>query len=389
MKISYLLLFVPFLLFGQKFADIRSLQERLERGKNDEQRLRMHLELIEVYRQFNPDSCLSHTRKAEQLIQKHQWDHFLGSSLLGYVYYYADKNDLQKALGYNRKSFEINKRNKNLYTLANNYVMFARLYHQKGDHPLAVKNYLQAIDMGQKHRNMKAVNYAYRSLAFLYLDESDSKKALSYISKATTHALENKIETDLAFAYGVNAEIYRSLGEFAKAAPLFTKSYQLFKKENDLYGLAWLYTNWSLLDLKDLNKSLKMQLEAQKIWDSISPNHYMSVANHYNLAYTYLDFYRSDSLKTPYTKKQLKDLAYSEMKTSGKIANANKNMQWVMFNYLGLSEIDYEMRDLDNYGTTSCGISILRILFIPKAAKTKSHGWKARKSSILRTGNLN
>ncbi|WP_345202672.1 tetratricopeptide repeat-containing sensor histidine kinase [Chryseobacterium ginsengisoli] len=324
----------------------------MKKNISEEKRFDLQQSLINIYRIYNPDSCLFYTQKNLALIKKENWNSKKGKTLLGLVSFYTEKNTINQALKYNKESFAINTKNNDEYTLADNYYMFGRLSHQKGEHAEAVKNYLKSIDLGTKSKNLWIVNSAYRSLAFLYLDESNKEKSYENINKALRAAQESNSQEALGFCYGVLAEIDRSLGKLKEAQINFEKADQYFKNTQNEYGQAWLFTNWSLLDVNKLMESYQMQLKAQEIWDKTSPNHYMSVANHYNIAYTYLDFYKQygkyqNQLK--WNKNQLLKEAQKEFDISKNIAEKNNNKQWVMFNYLGMSELSRLKGDLDDY----------------------------------------
>ncbi len=348
----FFILFLPIFLFSQEFSKLEYFKSELKKNISEEKRFELQQNLISIYRIYNPDSCFWYTEKNLNLIKENKWNFKKGKTLLGLVSYYTEKNAFNEAFKYNQESFDTNTKNKDEYTLADNYYMFGRLYHQKGEHAEAVKNYLKAIDLGTKSKNFWITNSAYRSLAFLYLDESNKEKSYENINKALKTAKASKSEEALGFCHGVLAEMERSLGNIKDAQTNFEKSYHYFKNTENEFGQAWLFTNWSLLDVNDLMKGYKMQLQAQKMWDKISPNHYMSVANHYNIAYSYMDFYKQYSKyknQLQWNKDQLLKEAQKEFAISKRIAESNNNKQWVMFNYLGMSELSRLKGDLNDY----------------------------------------
>jgi signal transduction histidine kinase len=346
------MLLLPLSLCSQEFSKIELFKAELKKNLSEENRFELQQNIISIYRIYNPDSCFFYTQKNLELIQKNHWTSKKGKTLLGLVGYYTEKNTINKAFQYNQESVDINKKNNDGYTLADNYYMFGRLYHQKGEHAEAVKNYLKSIDLGTKNKNLWIVNSAYRSLAFLYLDESNKEKCYENINKALETAKTSKSQEAMGFCYGVLAEIERSLGNAKEAEINFKKSYEYFKNTQNEYGQAWLFTNWSLLDVSKLMESYQMQLKAQKIWDKTSPNHYMSVANHYNMAYSYMDFYKQYGKyqnQLIWNQNQLLKKANEEFEISKKIAENNNNKQWVMFNYLGMAELSMLKKDLNDY----------------------------------------
>ncbi|WP_312076902.1 HAMP domain-containing sensor histidine kinase [Chryseobacterium sp.] len=350
MKIKLLLLFlIPMILFGQGSSEATLYRKELNGKISDQRRFELNEKLVGIYRTYNPDSCLLYTEKNLNLIKKNNWENKKGKTLLGLVSYSAEKNKINDDIKFNKESEKLNQKYRDNYSLADNYYMYGRLFHQKADHTNAVANYLKAIDFGKKSKNAHIVSSAYRSLAFLYLDESDEKKAYENIKNSIQSAKTNE---DLGFCYGVLAETERSLGKNKDAEKNFKLADHYFKQNQNGYGRAWLLTNWSLLDVSKLDESYKMQQEAQQIWNRISPDHYMSVANHYNIAFSYMDFYLKSSVyknKAPFPKEKLLDKALEEFKISKEIAKKNNNLQWVMFNYLGMSELSKTKKDLDGY----------------------------------------
>ena len=344
--------FLPISIFSQEFSKLDFFRTESRKNNTDEKQFELQEKLIEIYRIFNPDSCFFYTQKNLQLIKKNNWQEKRGKTLLGLVGYCTEKNKLNEGLKFNKRSLLINQKNKDNYHLADNYYMFGRLFHQKGEHADAVKNYMIAIDYGEKSNNFWIVSSAYRSLAFLYLDESNEEKSYENINKALAVAQKAKSKEALGFCYGVLAEIERNFQKFNEAGNHFKTAYQYFKETQNDYGMAWLYTNWSLLDITKLMESYKMQLKAQNIWNKISPNHYMSVVNHHNMAYSYMDFfkdYNQYKSQLKFKRSELLPKAQEEFDISKNIAQKNNNMQWVMFNYSGMAELSKTKKDLDSY----------------------------------------
>lgn len=344
--------FLPISIFSQEFSKLDFFRTESRKNNTDEKQFELQEKLIEIYRIYNPDSCFFYTHKNIQLIRKNNWQEKRGKTLLGLVSYFTEKNKINEGLKYNQQSLLINQHNKDEYNISDNYYMFGRLFHQKGEHEDAVAYYLKAVDLGEKSKNLWVVSYAYRSLAFIYLDEFNEEKCYENINKALEVAKRSKSKEALGFCYGVLAEIERNFQKLKEADLNFRKSYEYFKTTQNQYGQAWLYTNWSLLAIDGPVEGFKMQLKAQEIWNKISPNHYMSVVNHYNMAYSYMDFYKDYNKyksQLKYKKSELLPKAQEEFDISKNIAQKNNNMQWVMFNYSGMAELSKTKRDLDSY----------------------------------------
>lgn len=213
------------------------------------------------------------------------------------------KANFDKAYTLNNKSFRLNKKNNSLNGLAYNYYNYGQIFHRKSNYIEAVKFYHISLNFALKSKNYILSHKIYTGLSGVYLDQKDFDKSLHYIQKSIDLFKISKDVFQYASTIGFKAETYRMMGNYKEAEKLFNQSYLLNKKINKPEGMAWVLGNWSLIYEKDIIKSVEMELEAEKIWNKISPEGYLAVNNLGNIGWC-LDYIgHNDSLVKVYSPK--------------------------------------------------------------------------------------
>ena len=337
-----LILVVNYLsVFSQtKFSDTQFEKKRIE---------------IENYTIINLDSALyeansllNYSLKTKSLtkIAKSQ-------STLAYVKIMATFSDEAREL--NKKSLLINLKLKDYKEVAKNYYNEASIYSRNSDFVKSIDLLQKSIELAKKEKSYLLLQKNYRALANIYCDQRNYNIALKYALEALKYSNDNNSTTENSYLNATIAEIYRLKGDLTTSNKIFKKAYDSFVKSRDSHGQAYVLTNWSLCYENDYGKLLKMELDAQEIWDNIAPENLMSVTNLGNIAYSYFDIAKSDSLqktikdskikKTKYEALSLAEIYYSRCL---KIAKKKKNLDSVLYYSQSLSELQEYIGDYQN-----------------------------------------
>ena len=252
--------------------------------------------------------------------------------------------DQAKAL--NDMSLATNKLLKNEDELAKNYFNYALIYQRKSNFVNSVNYFFKTINLAEKTKNYILIQKSYRGLSMSYCDQKNYEKALEFGFKALKVQKTVTNTNEKAFTLAAIGEIYRLKNNLILSNTYFEKAYKLFKIIKNEHGIAWVLTNWSLCYEDDYLKLTDMELEAQEIWDRIAPENMMSITNLGNLAYTYFDFAKSDSLikliqnpKIPKNKSQLLDKAESYYSRCLGVARKKKNLNSLQYYSGTLAEL--------------------------------------------------
>ena len=344
----YLFLFYSILGFGQK-TSVQNLTETEAVKK-----AKTYFYKTIDWRYSKLDSCIHLSNQIGVLEKK-----FNSSAIKAYktgslAIYYLEKYNLLEAEKNALISERYFKKNNLLQETSLLQSILGRIYQNKSDYVKASSYYFASNEIAEKiqYDYVKILND--KNLAFVFLDQKDIKKAYSYISTANKLAQKSNNIMELGFTEGILAEIYRSDEKLQEADIHFKKAFDYFNSVHSEFGKAWTLTNWSIVFGKDLEKSQKMQVEAQKIWNKIAPNNVMSIANQYNIGYNFLDLYEEGNdlkhiknFNVP--NKQLLDSSYFYINKCLNLAKAENNLQWQMFCYGTLNVIYYEQKEFGKY----------------------------------------
>ena len=377
MKINYLFLLVLTTLANSqnmKNAKIETLKKQLSQTTEIAEIIKKQIMLSSAYRFYNLDSTYYFGTKAIQLARKNHLKKLEAKALTSLVMYNIEKNNPKQALKINTISLNLNKSINNQSGIGFNYSLTGRIYQLQSDFVNASKNYFEAEKLAIASHDLETQIWLYKNLAFLFLDQQNFSKALKYGFQAKAISEQTKDLDEVAFCNGILGEIYRSKREFELSEKFFKQSYSHFKKTNNYYGIAWVLTNWSILHEADLEKCFEMEMEAQKIWNAISPNNFMSLANQFNIGYTYLYLY--DKLVKTSSKDNPKAIelitsAEKHFKTSQYIAKTNNNKNWVMNCYSAISMVNYVRNDIHAYSANTVKYYELRDSIFSQKNKNK------------------
>ena len=332
MKQILFLLLIGFSAFGQKNSNSVFDKKIIE---------------IEILSKIVPDTALLKIDKLLLQIQNSKSEIKITKCYLSKAFIKINQTDLANALKWNQAGFAKSKKLKNDSLIAKAFQNYALIYQRKSDYVQSFDYFIKSSEVAQKANDFLLLQKNYFGMAMGYCDQQNLKKALFYAFKSlnldkTTNNLMQK-----GYSLAGVAEVYRMSGDFKNANDYFEKSIACFKKLNDKHGVAWVLTNWSLLfENKYLIKSLEMELEAQKIWDNVAPENVMSMTNLGNLAWSYYEISRNDTLIKEYnspifrsSKSELLSKAEICYKKSIVLAKKKKNPNALYYNSANLADL--------------------------------------------------
>lgn len=266
----------------------------------------------------NTDSAEIYANQLIQIAKISNADQLLADALstLSLVKIYQSKPD--EAFELNQQSFEINTKTKNAKELAKNNYRFGTLYNNKSDFINAAKYFLASIEVAQKEKMFPLIQKCYRNLSGINITQEKFNEALAYAQKAVeTEKLSPGDNIDKAENLFALATCYKYLKNTDLAEENYQEAYRLYAKEDFqmkaadvLSDMAGLYTE------SDPIKSLKIGLEARRIFDAIGPELMPSINNLGNIGEGFFLLAQNDSLikrvntpEIPNTKEELLDEA--------------------------------------------------------------------------------
>ena len=260
------------------------------------------------------------------------------------------------AFSLNQKSLSINTKLNSINEIAKNYTLFGVLYLNKADYTNAVKFFNKSLDITLKNKLFSLSKKNYRSLSTLYGLQEDHPKSLKAALLALKIEKDNPNEIDKAYAYLCLADHYDYTDNPKESNNYYKLAYGLFKKNNNQFNMAITLLNWSIIyEESNPIKSLEMELEAQEIFDVLSPESLYSSNNLGNMGDGFFSLAQNDSLintltssKIPKSKNELLNLAETSFQRSLKILKQNQNAYGLFYVSGILSELQAYKSDYKN-----------------------------------------
>jgi len=288
MRILFLIIFWQTLCFSQQngaFTD--SIFKKIASEKNNLKKARLYRVLAVNYQETDSKKAIIYANQGLDFAKKVKLNRAIGvfNLLLGEIYH--QNGNFPKALNYYNKSYVINKHNNDLGNLASTSNNLGNLYLSYYQYDKAISKYNEALQIAEKTKNNSLKATCLSNIGIVFLEQNNFEKAITYFKKSSeiskkTADLDNYAKTILHIA---NLNTKKSDTISAKKNYIYSLNY--FKKNNDLFQIASIYQNLSIIENNEkLNLSYK--LAAQEIWNKISPENQLSITNLGNISYQYL-----------------------------------------------------------------------------------------------------
>ncbi len=244
-KVAFVILMLGTLsAYAQKYGQDRidSLKAVLS-GARDEQRLKLYIELMRSYNDFNRKEGFTYVQPALQLANKLKAEKKDESAvaqvknMMGRLYWREQK--YEQALQYHTEAKAIFERLHDRQGVALSIRYIGQDYADGGHYPDALKQFFLAKDMYEKLNDRRNMAHCTDLIAWVY-DRQGSYKVASQHSYATLRIFEDLgDQSSIALAAAAVAEYAIHLGSYAEALGLFERSGAIYRKRGDLINQGY------------------------------------------------------------------------------------------------------------------------------------------------------
>ena len=201
-------------------------------------RIDIYNELAWEYRKSHPDSAITYSKKALEIINDLGMTSERAKSLnfLGIGYHY--KGDNIKAFDYFHQSMDQSLKNNDSIQYAHSLNSLGRIYLSQGDIIKSYDYHFKALDIFTSFNNKEGMGYCYKSLSELYQTQNNHEKALEMSEKTLEIRLElGNIPGQISILIEM-AGVYQSLGQFKRAFDYYLKAKTKAETIRDAINIA-------------------------------------------------------------------------------------------------------------------------------------------------------
>lgn len=295
MRLPWLVLSVSAVLLNTAVAQNKAgvLIARLPVTK-DTARGYVYNDICNYYASSNPDSGLYWAKEAVRYAESIHWKKAIGffHSMAGSM-----DNDLAR---YDAALAEFDTAMSVFIAIKDTQKMISAIndigvsYMNRSRLDQAAPYFFRAVGLAEATGNKSMAAVANSNISDLYYAQSDWSKAIRYDSLALSLNTQLRDTAGIASCYLGLANAHLKTGDTAGARNYYAKAAAIKKAVGDETGLAQVYTNEAITH-SDLHEALREQLQAQAIWDRVSPLHSISINNTGNIGLTYKNMAIADT----------------------------------------------------------------------------------------------
>lgn len=287
---------------GNPIAD--SLIGTIPATRDDTARARLYKKIVDELTGNNPPEAMRYAEIGMKHVQLMKWKKGIGVfyNLIGSLHnvngqYAAAVSQFEQALA-------IHRTNKDIFNAASVLNNIGTAYFRQSVFDKASEYYIESLKLAEQIEDKYLTAICLGNLATVSFQQGDYDKALESQFKALRirKTIEGKDESGiLLFEIGNS---YFNKKDTGNARKFYNEALQVLSASDDRQGIASVYSSLALMT-PDYTGKLDFQLKAQAIWDELNPGYTTSVTNLGNIAYTYLDLARYDSLRPAQPSEQI------------------------------------------------------------------------------------
>ena len=256
MKITKYLLFV-FLLF-YSFIHVQgqipksdSLWNEFRKAKHDTTKIKLYLEIGDIYEFQLPDTSIVYYQKAialaeKSLVTSHSLSPIVATTIKKYLassiryigIIYTNQGFYDKGIEFYLKALKISEELGDKKGVSRCYTSIGIVQYYQGNFEKSIGYFLKSINIDKGLGDKKGIAADYTNLGNVYSEMGTFDKALEYYIKSLKIAEELEDKIGMAQCYGNIAIIHEENGFFNKAMEYYQKSLKICEELGDKNGIA-------------------------------------------------------------------------------------------------------------------------------------------------------
>lgn len=254
----------------------------------------LYSNICNAYAGANPDSGLYWAREGIRFAEGMHWQKAIG-------YFHSEEGDMYSNLArYDEalKEFDTamfifrSLKDTGRMISTTNDIGVAYMNHSRYD--LAAPYFFQVVSLAEAKGDKRMAAVADANISDLYYNQSDWLKAIHYNTVAAGLYRQVRDTAGISSCYLGLANGYLKTGDTTRARAYYVSAAAIKKAIGDETGLAQVYTNEAITHT-NVRDRLAEQLQAQAIWDRVSPLHSVSINNTGNIGLSYKDLATADT----------------------------------------------------------------------------------------------
>lgn len=235
-----ILLVASYSLHAQKRGQARidSLLSQLPAMAEDTGKVKLMIDLSNVYADINPAEGIRYGESARELSEKKQYTRGLMDAYNAIGVNYKIKGDFDRSIGYHNRAYAIAEQLADKKTMAGSLGSIGSDYLYQGAYPKALENYLKALKLNEETGNKTGMGSVIGNIGNVYSYLKEYEKSLAYYERAIRIYEELGNKAGVAAYTGNAGYIYLYQHNFSKAIEYISRALQANESLGNLNAIA-------------------------------------------------------------------------------------------------------------------------------------------------------
>ena len=280
------------------FAQLDSLQLKLENTSTDTARVELMVKMGKTLLYSDPDKALHYANEGLKLAQDNDYPNGVSHCLNLKGMIYTIQGDFTAATQSYKQAIGIDQQENNLQNLTGSYGNLSVVYQHSGDYYKALDYELKSLKISKQLNDRRNISVSYNNIGLIYYHLQNIERAETYFQSSIDYGIDILSEQRIAEYYANLADIKYELHKKDTAMLLYQKALEMSQASHA--PNAYIHTLSSLgkvaYENGDYQSAIEHHRKALKACEDNS-FHYIEYALYTHLADDYIGLNKMDSSK--------------------------------------------------------------------------------------------
>jgi serine phosphatase RsbU (regulator of sigma subunit)/Tfp pilus assembly protein PilF len=269
---------------------IDSLKNVVAIAKNDTNKVKLLIEIGELYRNSIPDTALYYYQKALDISENIGAKEFIAQNLIILGANLQIKGSSDKAIKYLERALKISEEIGDKEKISTSYLNIGIINHDQGSYDKAIEYYLKSLETAKEINFKKGLSRSYLNLGRAYFDQGSYEESIESYLNSIKILEELGDKRNMSACYTNIGLVHYEQGSYDKAIEYIQKALAINEELGYKRAASICYLNIGMISHKQgfYDKAIEGYNKALKLFEELGDKRGTSESNH-NLGEIYLD----------------------------------------------------------------------------------------------------
>lgn len=269
---------------------IDSLKNMVASTKYDTNRIKLLLQIGELYKNTIPDTAFYYYHEALEIAENIEEKKFIAQSLIIIGVNLQISGAYNTATEYLERALKISEEIDDKMKISTCYLNIGIINHDQGSYDKAIEYYLKSLEMAKEIDFKKGLSWSYNNLGRAYYDQGSYEESIEFYLKALVIHEELGDKRNMSACYNNIGLVHLEQGSYDKAIEYLQKALAIHEEIGNKRGMSLCNLNIGNIYNKQgsYDKAIEFYNKALNLFEELGDKRGTSESNH-NLGEVYLN----------------------------------------------------------------------------------------------------